>query len=287
MKITCVSEDVCRLGEGPLWDHDRQVLYWVDSLAPRLFRYDSSNRKTRSWDLPGQSVGSLAVCKTGGLILAMDLGFYRFDPDTGRTQVITEPLAGHDDQRFNDGKVDPRGRFVAGTMNRDYVHDVTPRGKMYGLNANLEPSEMLDGFVCFNGPCFSPDGHILYLTGRNMTAIEMFDYDAEAGCLSNGRNLIEGINPDGATVDAEGHVWSAQWDDACLLRIAPHGEVSDRLDIPGQVVTSVMFGGADLSTIYVTTALRDGSVSTSPDAGRTLAIHDSGYRGLPEPYFGG
>ena len=287
MEIVPISDDVCRLGEGPMWDHGDKLLYWVDGLAPRLFRHDPTSGETRNWDLPGQTVGSLAVRRKGGLILAMDQGFHVFDPDSAHLETVAEPLAGRDDQRFNDGKVDRSGRFIAGSMNRDYASDPEPKGDMFGLGCDLGVIAMLDGFVCFNGPCFSPDGGTLYLTGRDMTAIEAFDYDAEMGKLDNGRVLIAGINPDGATVDAEGFVWSAQWDDACLLRIAPDGTIAARVDVPGQVVTSVMFGGPALETIYVTTALRDSSPAPSPDAGKTLALLGAGFKGLPEPYFAG
>ena len=287
MEIVPISESVCRLGEGPMWDHGDKLLYWVDSLAPSLFRHDPTSGETRKWDLPGQTVGSLALRRKGGLILAMDQGFHVFDPDSAYLQTVAEPLAGRDDQRFNDGKVDRRGRFIAGSMNCDYANDPEPKGDMFGLGCDLGVTAMLDGFICFNGPCFSPDGGTLYLTGRDMTAIEAFDYDAEKGDLDNGRVLIAGINPDGATVDAEGFVWSAQWDDACLLRIAPDGTIAARVDVPGQVVTSVMFGGPSLETIYVTTALRDGTPAPSPDAGKTLALLGTGFKGLPEPYFAG
>ena len=159
---------------------------------------------------------------------------------------------------------------------------------MYRLDANFEVSEILDGFQCFNGPCFSADGAHLYVTGRKDGVIEVFDY-GRGQVPRNPRRLIGGCNPDGATVDAEGFVWSAQWDDACLLRIAADGSVDARLEIPGQVVSSVMFGGADLDRIYVTTLGRAnyGAEPRDAQAGMTLAIDDSGYHGRPEPRFKG
>jgi L-arabinonolactonase len=286
MEIIPISDERCHLGEGPLWDQAEQALYWVDSLAPRLFRHDHESESTRSWDLPGRTVGSLAVRRSGGLILAMEQGFHGFDPSTGRLDLIAAPIV-RDDIRFNDGKVDRAGRFLAGGMNRDYLHASEPAGSMFRLDTDLSVVPVLDGFVCFNGPCFSPDGGTIYVTGRDMTAIEAFDYDMATGTASGGRVLIDGINPDGATVDAEGFVWSAQWDDQSLLRISPQGEIVARLDVPGQVVTSLMFGGPDLDIVYVTTATRGEEGGGSPDAGRTLALLGTGYKGLAEPRFGG
>jgi sugar lactone lactonase YvrE len=287
MEIIAVSDERCELGEGPVWDQADQALYWVDGLAPSLFRLDHASGATKRWDLPARTVGSLAVRQAGGLILAMEQGFHVFDPDTGSLELLAAPMAGRDDLRFNDGKVDRAGRFLAGGMNRDYLHATKPGGSMFRLDTDRTVATLLDGFVCFNGPCFSPDGGTLYVTGRDMKVIEAFDYDTATGTVSRGRELIGDINPDGATVDAEGHIWSAQWDDQCILRISPKGEISARLDIPGQVVTSLTFGGPQLDIIFATTATQGDPYAVSSDAGRTVALHDTGFKGLAEPRFRG
>lgn len=287
MEIVPVSHHRCKLGEGPVWDVDDQMLYWVDSLAPALFRHDPANGATDRWALPARTVGSLAVRANGGVVLAMEQGFYSFDLEAWTATALSEPMAGQEDVRLNDGKVDRAGRFLAGGMNRNYVDDTDPKGVLYRVDGDHSATALLDGFVCFNGPCFSPDGGTLYVTGRDMTAIEAFDYDQTSGTLGDGHILIGDINPDGATVDADGFIWSAQWDDACLLRIAPDGTIDARIAVPDQTVTSVMFGGPDLDIIFVTTAQPDDSDTAMPEAGRTLAIHGSGYRGLAEPRFGG
>lgn len=286
MQIRALSEHRCHLGEGPLWDTRAQALYWVDSYGPTLYRHDYRGGEVRRWDLPGQQVGSLALRRHGGIILAMDRGFYRFDGEKGQCEPIAEPLAGRDGLRLNDGKVDPFGAFVAGGMNIDFrQHDNCP---MLLLSPACEVTPILDGFDCFNGPCFSADGGLLYVTGRVDGAIEVFDYGPEQR-PRNGRILIDGCNPDGATVDAEGFIWSAQWDDECLLRISPDGGIDARLPIPGQIVSSVIFGGPGLDTIYVTTVGGEvhGALPSGAAAGRLLAIEGSGYRGRAEPYFKG
>ncbi|MEM7124130.1 MAG: SMP-30/gluconolactonase/LRE family protein [Pseudomonadota bacterium] len=287
MEIVPVSHHRCKLGEGPVWDVADQMLFWVDGLAPALFRHDPASGATDRWALPARTVGSLAVRANGGVVLAMEQGFYSFDLDSWTATTLSEPMAGQADVRLNDGKVDRMGRFLAGGMNRDYVGDTDPKGVLYRLDHDGGVTALLDGFICFNGPCFSPDGRTLYVTGRDTSVIEAFDYDQASGTLGEGRVLISGINPDGATVDADGYVWSAQWDDACLLRITPDGAIDTRIDVPDQTVTSVMFGGPDLDIIFVTTALLDDADSPIPDAGRTLAIHGSGYRGVAEHRFGG
>jgi sugar lactone lactonase YvrE len=257
MKIYALDDQQCHLGEGPLWDVTEQA-----------------------------QVGSLALRERGGLILAMDQGFYAFEPQTGEVEAIAIPLAGRQGLRLNDGKVDPFGSFVAGGMNIDYRQ--SENCPMFRLSPRLEVEQILDGFECFNGPCFDEAGDLLYVTGRDEGVIEVFDY-GPAQKPRNGRVLLAGCNPDGATVDAEGFIWSAQWDDECLLRISPDGEVDMRLQVPGQIVSSVTFGGNELDQIFVTTVGDEvhGAVPAGESPGRLLVIEDSGFRGRAEPRFKG
>ena len=284
MKITALSDDVCHLGEGPLWDVQERALYWVDSLGPMLYRYDFATAKVRDWALPGDTVGSLALRQQGGLILAMDQGIYAFNAHTGKTELLVQPLAGNKRLRLNDGKVDPFGAFVTGAMNIDYRR--TENCAMYRMSPALELTEILDGFSCFNGPCFSASGDRLYVTGREEGVIEAFDYGRER-MPHNGQVMLADCNPDGATVDADGYLWSAQWDDACILRIAPDGSIDARIDFPGQIVSSVMFGGPDLDLIYVTTTAAEvcGVTPSAAEPGRVLVVSGSSYRGRAEPRF--
>ena len=157
---------------------------------------------------------------------------------------------------------------------------------MYRLSPELEITEVLDGFNCFNGPCFSSDGQYLYVTGREDGVIEVFDY-GNMMTPFNGRVLLDNCNPDGATVDAEGYIWSAQWDDHCVLRISPTGMVDAKLDFPGQIVSSVMFGGPQLDLLYVTTTGGEvhGVCANADLAGSIWVVAESGFRGRAEPFF--
>jgi len=251
-----------------------------------LYRYDHVSSRVRSWPLPGSSAGSLALREQGGLILAMDRGIYAFDPQSGEVEMIVEPLAGTRGFRLNDGKVDPFGHFVTGAMNIDFRE--TCNCAMYRLSPTLQLTEILDGFHCFNGPCFSADGARLYVSGREEGVIETFDYGCEQR-PAGARDFLRDCNPDGATVDAEGYLWSAQWDDACIIRIAPDGRINDRIEFPGQIVSSVMFGGPRLDLIYVTTTSAEvcGVTPTAAQPGRVLLVSGAGYRGRAEPRFGG
>lgn len=292
MSIRPLDDSRCHLGEGPLWDVSEQALYWVDSLAPALYRHDWASRTTRRWDLPGASVGSLAVRRSGGLVLAMDQGFHAFDPESGACSLLCEPFAGRDLVRFNDGKVDPAGRFLSGGMHGAVGEGSGPEPvcDMVSLAPDGSVATLLGGFGCFNGPCFSPDGRTLYVAGRgDLFTLEAFAYDPASGTVGEGRVLIDAIDPDGCTVDAEGFLWSAQFGAGEILRIAPDGRIDTRIALPGQVTASVMFGGPDLDLMFVTTLGRPfwGIVPGAPDAGAVFVIEGSGFRGLPEHRFAG
>jgi L-arabinonolactonase len=286
LKISVLSEHRCQLGEGPLWDPRAQCLYWIDSLGPTLYRYDDQLQQTRHWKLPGQSIGSLAVREQGGLILAMDQSIYRFDPNDGSVVHAVQLLDEQSGTRLNDGKVDRSGSFLTGSMNLD--PEGTEDCLMYRVNSDFSVDTLLDGFQCFNGPCLSAEGHRLYFTGRREGLIECCDYHNETG-LSNLSELYSDCNPDGATVDADGFIWSAQWADQSVIRISPDGKLDRRFEVPGYIVSSVAFGGANLDQLYLTTVAAEwnGDRSDAKDAGATLVITDSGYRGLAEPYFSG
>ncbi len=287
MNIELVPNTKCKLGEGPLWDVAEQALYWVDYRGPTLFRFDYSSGEVKDWKLAGRTCGGLAVRDEGRVIIAREQGLYCFDLKTADLTAIAEPHAGNEDIWFNDGKTDPRGRFLAGSMD---VEGTNPIGALFALDSDLTCRKIDDQYLCFNGPCFSPDGKTFYSTGHNFETLEAYDYDLDAGTLSNGRTIFsDGIVCDGATVDADGCIWNAQWGTDYILRLTPEGKVNRKVELPKQLVTSIMFGGPDLDILFVTTAgeAEWGAYPTEPDAGSVFAIDGLGAAGLPEARFGG
>jgi sugar lactone lactonase YvrE len=279
-----------QLGESPQWDAVEDVLYWVDSLAVTMFRLDPSSGRIVSWNLPGDYLGSMALREGGGAVVAMDAGFHLFDFASGACTAIAAPEAGVAANRFNDGKVDRRGRFVAGSMNRE---EAEPTGALYRLDPDHSWTKLDEGFACSNGPCWSRDGRILYFADSIDQVIYAYDYDPDTGAVANRRVFVStaeiGGHPDGATVDSEGYVWSAQFGAGCLRRFAPDGTLDRTVELPVSWVASVTFGGADLDVLYVTSiggSIGDDS-DASPQAGGLFAIHGLGVKGLPEPRFKG
>lgn len=290
MNIECLSEGRYELGESPIWDPEGGVLYFVDSLAHAIFCYDPRDGGIKRWEVAGKYLGSLVLRARGGAILAMDHGFHAFDFETGAATAIVEPEAGQAHLCFNDGKVDRQGRLVAGSM---HTEGTEPVGALYRLDTDLTCIKLDSGYICSNGPCWSPDGLTLYVSDSNAQAIFAYDYDAATGAATNRRTFHSTVGPggfpDGCTVDVEGFIWSAQFGNGTIRRIAPDGSVNRVVELPIQWVASLTFGGEDHDVLYVTSIGGEyqGERDSSRQAGGLFAIQGLGIRGLPEPRFAG
>jgi sugar lactone lactonase YvrE len=229
---------------------------------------------------------------SGGAIVALRDGFYSLDFATGACRKLADPDPGKPRIRMNDGKVDRQGRFVAGYM------DYEERDKICGL-FRLDPAgsvaKLDDGIVCSNGPCWSPDGRTFYFADTYTREIWAYDYDTDTGGAANRRVLcsfpaagLSGL-PDGATVDAEGFIWSVSVYEGKLARFAPDGRLDRVIGLPVESTTSVSFGGAGLDIAFVTSMARavKGVKPKEREAGALFAVHGLGVRGLPEPRFAG
>lgn len=290
MQIKAIVDCQTILGEGPLWDVRQQKLYWIDSYGAKIFRADEDGSFVESWDVP-QKIGSLALRENGGAILSLADGFYLFDFETGKTELIEKVRHKADTVRMNDGKVDQRGRFVSGSIE---ITETSASAELYSVGTDRKVTMIDDQIVVSNGPCWSPDGKIFYFADSRSRAIWAYDYDLATGNVANKREFCrfrpeDGL-PDGATVDAEGYVWSAGVYKSKIHRFAPDGSTALVIDMPVVCVTSVMFGGANLDRLYVTsmkTAPVPDVEETSPLAGSLFVIDGLGVRGVPEYRYGG
>lgn len=291
LRIELLIDARATLGEGPLWDVAEQRLYWIDSLGNKVHRCDAAGGERRSWDVP-ENIGSMALRETGGAICALRDGFYSLDFETGAATKIADPDPGKPRIRMNDGKVDRQGRFVAGYM--DY-EERDPLCKLFRLDTDLSTHELDKDIICSNGPCWSRDGTVFYFADSFRRTIYAYDYDIATGGVSNKRPFADfealGLPgfPDGATVDAEDHVWCAEVFRGRLVRFAPDGKLDRVVGLPVESTTSLSFGGAELDIAYVTSMARpiSGVMPREREAGGVFAIHGLGVRGLPEPRFAG
>jgi L-arabinonolactonase len=278
------------LGEGPLWDVDEQRLYWIDSHGKAVHRVDARGQDLRSWPVP-EHIGSMCLRENGGAVVSLRNGFHFLDFDTGEVRPIADPEADIRRTRMNDGKVDRQGRFVAGGM--DY-EEREPLSGLYRLDADLKVTKLESDIIVSNGPCWSPDGKTFYFADSWTRKIWAYAYDTETGDLLSRRIFADFEGhlrgyPDGATVDSEGYVWSAEVYGGRLVRFAPDGTIDRLVGMPVDSITSVMFGGADLDILYVTSMARPfgGRRRQEREAGGLFAVHGLGVRGLPEPRFKG
>jgi sugar lactone lactonase YvrE len=292
------------LGEGPLWDSAEQKLYWIDSLDRWIFRIDADGRNLEKWPVPGD-IGSMTLRAKGGAVLALHNGFHTFDFKSGEATLIHDPEPGMDHNRINDGKVDRRGRFLAGSMHRPESEGL---GSLYRLDPDLSCHKLDDGIMVSNAPAFSPDGRTLYFADSPRRVIYAYDYDLDQGTASNKRVFASTEQdqgaPDGGTVDSEGYVWSAQIISGRIVRYAPDGRVDRIVEFPAALLTSVMFGGPNLDILYVTTMgkfspgvadfLRKNPVPAGKSVwpgeygvGALFAVHGLGVTGIAEPRFAG
>ena len=291
IEIQQIKMEPDRLGEGPLWDPQDQVLYWVDILGCKIRCLDPATGEIRDWLVPDM-IGCMALRESGGAVVAAQSGFYFFDFESGATTPIVDPEAGEKRTRFNDGKVDRQGRFLAGSINLNGIKDGLGLGSLYRLNTDLSLEVLRDNVVLSNGPCFSPDGGTFYFADTAHRTIWAYDYDGETGALSHMRTFID-LNeldavPDGATVDSEGCLWSTLVSPGQIGQFSAAGELLRRIDIPTDLPSSVMFGGPDLDILYVTSIRESRFFKSDNDSnGCLFAIHGLDTVGLPEPRFAG
>lgn len=292
MKIEVVVDVKTTLGEGPLWDVEQERLYWIDSFDGRVFRATADGREIRSWDVP-MKIGSMALRKDGsGAVVSLQRGFHLLDFATGDVTLIHDPEPDRPMNRLNDGKVDRRGRFFAGSMD---TMEEGPSGGLYRLDPDFSVMKIDSGIICSNGPCWSPDDRTFYFADTWTGEIWAYDYDIATGAATNRRTFTrvdtsKGGAADGSTVDAEGYLWNALVYDGRLVRYAPDGSIDRIIDMPVKKITSVMFGGPKLDILYVTSMAKPPLPRFPGDGvlrGSLFAITGLGVTGVPEPRFGG
>ena len=287
--LRCVIPGVDILAEGPHWAVGKGKLYWVDILGSAIIEGDPKTGKRESFKMPGM-VGVAVPKKSGGFLVATDTGIKMVEEQGTQISTLTDPEADKPGNRFNDGKCDPRGRFWGGTM----AIDGSPnQGTLWRYDPDGTIRKMDGGFNLSNGLCWSPDHKLFYFTDSGRQIIYVYDFDLSSGDIINRRAFAHipksnGV-PDGLTVDSEGFLWSANWDGWCITRYDPDGQVERVIKLPVPRPTSCIFGGEDLSTLFVTTArfrLSPEQLNDAPLSGSIFAV-ETDIKGLPEFNFAG
>jgi sugar lactone lactonase YvrE len=252
VRVVADYGDLC--GEGPVWDADSGCLFWTDIEGHRFYRYHQASDKH---EIVKQGLEIAGYCRNraGGFVIANSGGIWLWDGADG-LRLIADHVENSKCQ-MNDAIADPEGRFFAGSNFYDPDREYE-LGKLIRVDTDGSAHVADEGFHLPNGLAFSPDETILYFTDSVGRRIYAYNYDRQAGDLRNRRVIVqipddEGL-PDGLTVDAEGFLWSAQWYGSSLVRYDPEGKVERRISFPAKQISSVAFGGKDLSDIFVTSA---------------------------------
>jgi sugar lactone lactonase YvrE len=271
------------VGEGPHWDPEGNLLWWVDLLAGLVHSASLSTGDVSTWSL-GWPVGAVIKRERGGFVLADREGFSFLDAagaPVGRTKVLS---AG---QRMNDAKADPAGWLWSGATAMDFS---AGQGALWVLRPDGQAEQVLDGLTLPNGLGWSPDGQTFYLVDSVQGWLKAWDFVPGRGITGPARTLVEfagPAQPDGLCVDAQGSIWLALWGGSRLERYGPDGAALGPLPLPVAQPSSCTFAGPDLGTLVITSArlgLDDGAGDLD---GAVLVVPRPGATGLPTARFGG
>jgi sugar lactone lactonase YvrE len=282
-------------GESPVWHGDEEALYWVDIPARALHRWSTQGHVhwvgsemlaciARRADVPGE------------WIAGMESGLFSLKPEADGTltaSLLASVEHGAPAMRFNDGRCDRQGRFLAGTMALD-MSLAQRSGCVYRADSDSGGTsplrQLLDGFIVPNGLAFSPDGRTMYLSDSHpsVQTIWAFDYDPDSGTPSNRRIFVDMNSlpgrPDGAAVDADGCYWICGNDAGLVHRFTPAGRLDRSLEVPVKKPSMCAFGGPQLDTLFVTSIRPAGDLSDQPLAGGLFALRP-GTQGIAEPSY--
>ena len=291
MNIELLVDAHATIGESPLWDPDRGMLYWVDIKAPALYRTDPASGTTERWALPAE-VGAFALMEGEVALVALRTGLFALSCGDGSLEPIAPAPFDQALFRFNDGACDPVGRFWIGTMfdpvpaQRDAPRQQGPLRMWSGATGLVDRGEPS---ALHNGIDWSADGGTLYISHSYEHQIFAYTYDTVAGALGARRDFVrtegDGI-PDGAAIDEEGTYWCAMHGTGCLRRYGPDGTLLREIALPVSQPTMCTFGGPDLRTLFVSSAaqkLGPEQLAKEPHAGGLFKL-EPGVRGAPKPY---
>jgi sugar lactone lactonase YvrE len=269
-------------GEGAIWWEG--ALYYVDIEGHQVHRFDPATGSEKSWNI-GQRVGTVVPRESGGLVVAGDNGIYFLDEESGKLTAIADPEPEKTDNRFNDGKCSPDGRFFAGTIS---LVKKNGDARLYRLDPDLTLHEAFGPVTNSNGIVWSADGKTVFYIDTPRKEVLAFEY--EEGHLRNMRSVVStehlDSSPDGMTIDENGKLWVAFCHGGCVVCFDPEtGSEVRRVEVPALETTSCAFGGEHFEDLYITTGIHK-SVEEE-HGGRLFVVRGLGVRGVAASAFAG
>lgn len=247
-----------RLGEGPVWDDARQVLWFVDILDAVVLSWAPASARLSRYDMP-DLVTSVGLTGDDRLLVSLRKTVCFFNPFTGALEHLATPEGEETPNRLNDGKVGPDGAFWVGSMHE--ARPAKPTAALYRISPDGGCRKVLADIHVSNGLAWSPDHRTMYHADSRAPFIKAWDFDPQTGEISNGRAIatptLDGGLPDGAAVDTDGNYWSAGVTGGCINVFDPDGRLLRRLAVPMKAPTMPCFGGADGGTLFLTGLTRE------------------------------
>ncbi|XP_023281885.1 regucalcin isoform X1 [Seriola lalandi dorsalis] len=288
VNVECVVKASALIGEGPVWEESEQTLLFVDIAGQKIHRWSPTTNQIQSVET-GDTVGFAVPRRSGGYAAGVGRSIVAVDWLTQKLTSLVEVDEDKPNNRLNDGKVDPFGRLLAGTMGKEQ------QGSLFSVASDLTVTKHLSQVDISNGLDWSLDQKTFFYIDSLSLTVDAFDYDSNSGCLGNRRVVYrmeegEGL-PDGMTVDAEGRLWVACYNGGRVINIDPATGVRlQTVSLPVMKTTSCCFGGPDYSDLYVTSAslgLDQSESSQQPLAGHTFRVRGLGVKGRPSNSFSG
>lgn len=264
--IVCVAAVGDRCGEGAVWSATETALYWTDITRFLVHRYDEALYSVRTWLFDEPVVALSLTGMPGCLLVALGSKLILWWPASDRREDHGFTLTGSPHVRLNDGRSDPLGNFWVGSMKNNvrpngevYASEQGPgKGVLYRIAPDGEATIWRENIGISNTLCWSPAGDKFYFGDTQANTIDAFHYDSVAGTISDERRFFSGFDrgaPDGSAMDSKGFLWNCRFGGGCIVRVAPDGRTMDVIEMPVSNPTTCTFGGPDLRTLYITSAV--------------------------------
>lgn len=261
--VTCLVPAGDRCGEGAVWSAEENAVYWTDINRFLIHRHDLTSASLRSWFFDEPVVAISLTARAGQMLVALASKLIFWWPETDQRADFGFDLPGSPRVRFNDGRSDPAGNFWVGSMKNNVLPDgelgeAGPgEGVLYRVDPRRTVTEWRRDLGISNTLCWSPDTRHFYFGDTLANEIRVYDYDKASGAICRERVFFAGFDrglPDGSAIDSAGYLWNCRFGGGCIVRIAPDGQIDRIVEMPVLNITTCAFGGADLKTLFITTA---------------------------------
>jgi sugar lactone lactonase YvrE len=285
--VCLLTDQKATLGEGALWDHQKQLLYWIDIENGVLYTHKPSTNESKTYNM-GSRIGTVVPVQSGGVLVALEKGIYKMGLQDTSMQLIAHPERNKTGNRYNDGKCGPAGRFWVGSMS---TKGKKKHGALYCLDRG-KIHKKIDSVSISNGIVWSKDKTKMYYIDTPTREVREYNYDDKTGAITYNRVAVripDGKGyPDGMAIDSKDNLWIALWAGECVTCWNPeNGTLLKEIKVPALNVTSCAFGGKNLDKLFITTAragMNEEQLEKYPLSG-SVFVADPGVKGVESSFY--